>query len=98
MYKVCLFLLLFAGVTFYSNAQNQHKSQDSVTVFVSFMLGSEGKAYDIVVEQIECSSCSKKELKHFNKIGIETIQQLSNLPRQEKPVKMKLPLSFVLED
>jgi len=53
---------------------------------------------DINVEEITCNSCSKKQKKYYKRVAIDTIQRLSDLPKQQKPIKMMLPLTFVLED
>lgn len=75
---------------------NQQDRLDSATVYVAFIVETNGKITDIEVTKIKCRKCSKEFKKNLKSEAIRIIKSMPDRNSRNERVKYIQPLKFKL--
>ena len=80
------------------NTSKEYNQNDSATVFISFVIESDGTINKVKLEKIECTNCSKKDKKKIGNEAIKVVNEMPKLPNHKKRTKYLLPIKIKTKD
>ena len=80
------------------NTSKEYNQDDSATVFISFVIETDGTINKVKLEKIECTNCSKKDKNRLGDEAIKVVKEMPKLPNHKKRTKYLLPVKIKTQD
>ncbi len=91
-------LSVITNISYGQNNSDKNNQPDSVRVFVSFIVETNGSITDVKADKIECTTCSEKYKNSIEEEAVRVVKEMPKLKEHKQRTKYILPIKFKIED